>query len=139
MVQQGKGLPGAGIVPNRLVPREEWEQQGVLKGILALLPECRASRHSCAAVRIGPQRTVYMQPNGCIITGMDQDAVFKALADQGRRTLLDQLHKTRGLTLRELCESLAMTRQAVSKHLRILENAGLIGTRNGAGGKNCII
>lgn len=54
------------------------------------------------------------------------DNVFKALADSTRRKLLDKLRKKNGLTLGELCEHLAMTRQAVTKHLIILEEANLI-------------
>jgi DNA-binding transcriptional ArsR family regulator len=54
------------------------------------------------------------------------DAVFKALADESRRKLLDQLHKHNGQTLGELCEHLDMTRQAVTKHLRLLEAANLV-------------
>ena len=54
------------------------------------------------------------------------DAVFKALADESRRKLLDQLHKNNGQTLGELCEQLDMTRQAVTKHLVILEEAKLV-------------
>ena len=54
------------------------------------------------------------------------DLVFKALADASRRRLLDRLHRNDGMTLGELCEGLQMTRQAVSKHLRILEEANLI-------------
>ena len=54
------------------------------------------------------------------------DAVFKALADGSRRKLLDQLHKSNGATLGELCEPLDMTRQAVSKHLGLLETANLV-------------
>ncbi|MBI1177697.1 metalloregulator ArsR/SmtB family transcription factor [bacterium] len=54
------------------------------------------------------------------------DAVFKALADESRRKLLDVLHKDNGQTLGELCGHLAMTRQAVTKHLRLLENAKLV-------------
>lgn len=54
------------------------------------------------------------------------DAVFKALADESRRKLLDVLHKDNGQTLGELCEHLDMTRQAVTKHLRLLENAKLV-------------
>jgi DNA-binding transcriptional ArsR family regulator len=54
------------------------------------------------------------------------DAVFKALADESRRKLLDQLHKSNGQTLGELCEHLDMTRQAVTKHLRLLEEANLV-------------
>ena len=54
------------------------------------------------------------------------DEVFKALADPHRRTILDRLHGTAGLTLGQLCEGLAMTRQAVSKHLAVLEAAELV-------------
>jgi len=54
------------------------------------------------------------------------DLVFKALADSSRRRLLDRLHRSDGKTLSELCDGLQMTRQAVSKHLRILEEANLI-------------
>lgn len=54
------------------------------------------------------------------------DAVFKALADAGRRKLLDELRKNNGQTLSELCQHLDMTRQAVTKHLVLLEAANLI-------------
>jgi DNA-binding transcriptional ArsR family regulator len=54
------------------------------------------------------------------------DAAFKALADPSRRTLLDELHNENGQTLSELCEHLEMTRQAVTKHLVLLEKANLI-------------
>ena len=57
---------------------------------------------------------------------MDDDAVFRALADASRRTLLDRLHARNGQTLVELCEGLGMTRQAVAKHLAILEEANLV-------------
>ena len=61
------------------------------------------------------------------------DAVFKALADASRRELLDRLRAENGQTLNELCARLAksgaeMTRQAVSKHLAILEDANLVAT-----------
>ena len=56
----------------------------------------------------------------------DLDAVFKALADPTRRLVLDRLHDRSGQTLIELCERLAMTRQAVSKHIAILEAANLV-------------
>ena len=52
--------------------------------------------------------------------------VFRALADASRRKLLDQLHADNGQTLGELCEHLDMSRQAVTKHLRLLEDAGLV-------------
>jgi DNA-binding transcriptional ArsR family regulator len=54
------------------------------------------------------------------------DAVFKALSDPSRRKLLDLLYTHNGQTLGELCEHLAMTRQAVSKHLALLEAANLV-------------
>ncbi len=54
------------------------------------------------------------------------DAVFKALADENRRKLLDQLHQSNGQTLGELCAHLDMTRQAVTKHLLLLEAANLV-------------
>ena len=56
----------------------------------------------------------------------DADRVFKALADAGRRRLLDKLHANNGQTLSELCEHLDMSRQAVTKHLRLLESANLV-------------
>jgi DNA-binding transcriptional ArsR family regulator len=56
------------------------------------------------------------------------DAVFKALADATRRKLLDRLHAENGQTLGELCERLGMTRQAVTKHLVLLEEANLVVT-----------
>lgn len=54
------------------------------------------------------------------------DLVFRALADPSRRELLDRLHANNGQTLRELCEGLGMTRQAVTKHLAVLEQADLV-------------
>src|SRR4051794_3132891 len=75
-----------------------------------------------------------MQPDGCISaaghrgeeSGMDE--VFKALADPSRRALLDSLNARNGQTLRELCAGLEMARQSVSKHLAVLEEAGLVAT-----------
>ena len=58
----------------------------------------------------------------------DLDSAFRALADASRRELLDRLHERNGQTLNELCARLAMTRQAVSKHLGILEEANLVAT-----------
>jgi DNA-binding transcriptional ArsR family regulator len=54
------------------------------------------------------------------------DKVFKALADPGRRQLLDRLHADNGQTLGQLCGHLDMTRQAVTKHLNLLEEANLV-------------
>ncbi len=63
----------------------------------------------------------------------DLDVVFKALADESRRELLDRLRTENGQTLGDLCARLSksgavMTRQAVSKHLAILEDANLVAT-----------
>src|SRR5262245_17148230 len=56
------------------------------------------------------------------------DKVFRALADPSRRRLLDELHAGNGQTLNELCRHLAMSRQAVTKHLVLLEDANLVAT-----------
>jgi DNA-binding transcriptional ArsR family regulator len=70
-----------------------------------------------------------MQPIGCLLAGMSDDAVFRALADSSRRQLLDSLHARSGQTLSELCRGLDMSRQAVTKHLGVLEGANLVSTR----------
>lgn len=54
------------------------------------------------------------------------DKVFKALADPSRRELLDRLRAENGQTLGQLCARLDMTRQAVTKHLAVLEEANLV-------------
>ena len=54
------------------------------------------------------------------------DKVFKALADPSRRELLDRLRAENGQTLGQLCAHLDMTRQAVTKHLAVLEEANLV-------------
>ncbi len=54
------------------------------------------------------------------------DKVFKALADPGRRRLLDQLHADNGQTLSALCAHMDMSRQAVTQHLQLLEDANLV-------------
>jgi DNA-binding transcriptional ArsR family regulator len=59
----------------------------------------------------------------------DDDRVFKALADPTRRLLLDRLFERDGRTLTDLVSDLAMTRFGVMKHLRVLEEAGLVVTR----------
>jgi DNA-binding transcriptional ArsR family regulator len=56
------------------------------------------------------------------------DDVFKALADPSRRRLLDRLQARSGQTLGELCSEMEMTRQAVTKHLAVLEAANLVAT-----------
>ena len=57
------------------------------------------------------------------------DAVFKALANPTRRSLLDELFKQDGQTLSALEQRLPMTRFGVMKHLKVLEEAGLVATR----------
>ena len=56
----------------------------------------------------------------------DPDLLFKALADPGRRKLMDRLHAHDGQTLSELCKHLDMTRQGVTQHLAVLEAADLV-------------
>ncbi len=58
----------------------------------------------------------------------DEDKVFKAIADPSRRKLLDRLFEQNGQTLNELCDQHDMSRQAVMKHLDLLEEANLITT-----------
>lgn len=58
----------------------------------------------------------------------DEDKVFKALADPSRRKLLDRLFDKNGQSLNELCEQHDMSRQAVTKHLGLLEDANLVVT-----------
>jgi DNA-binding transcriptional ArsR family regulator len=58
--------------------------------------------------------------------GHDADKVFKALGDPSRRRLLDLLCERNGQTLGQLCEHLAMTRQSVTQHLGLLEDANLV-------------
>ena len=65
------------------------------------------------------------------------DAVFKALADPSRRQLLDWLNARNGQSLRELCDGLNMARQSVTKHLAVLEAAGVVTTTR-RGRRSCI-
>src|SRR5204862_6940237 len=62
------------------------------------------------------------------VVDADMEPVFKALADRTRRQLLDRLRLDNGQTLGELCGHLDMTRQAVTKHLNLLEDANLVVT-----------
>src|SRR6516165_9941580 len=96
-----------------------------------MIPTATAHRHKSGARQ--PSRTedgteLDMQPKGCIIRNVDvdMDKVFKALADPSRRQLLDRLHANNGQTLGQLCAHLDMTRQAVTKHLAVLEEANLV-------------
>ena len=56
----------------------------------------------------------------------DRDVVFAALADEYRRLLLERLRRSNGQTLTRLCDGLPISRQAVTKHLAALEEAGLV-------------
>jgi Uncharacterized conserved protein len=71
-----------------------------------------------------------MQVFTCIMWGVqpEMDKVFKALADQTRRYLLDRIHEHNGQTLGELCERVEMTRQSATQHLAVLEAANLVST-----------
>lgn len=71
-----------------------------------------------------------MQVFACITWGVhpEMDTVFKALADQTRRYLLDRLHAHNGQTLGQLCERVDMTRQSATQHLAVLEAANLVST-----------
>ncbi|MEO8057992.1 MAG: helix-turn-helix domain-containing protein [Burkholderiales bacterium] len=73
-----------------------------------------------------PTRTTSRSTTGTEAAPLDVDKVFKALADPTRRRLLDQLHGDNGQTLGALCEHMAMTRQAVTQHLQLLEEANLV-------------
>ena len=70
-----------------------------------------------------------MQVKGCILYATDTDPVFKALADTSRRKLLDLLYASNGQTLGELAAHLDMSRQAVTQHLALLEDANLVATQ----------
>src|SRR5215212_6914449 len=67
--------------------------------------------------------------------GLDDDEIFKAIAEPTRRLILDELTERNGQTLFELCGRLVMrhgvrsSRQAISQHLEVLERAGLVRTR----------
>lgn len=63
------------------------------------------------------------------MTKSDPDLLFNALADPSRRKLLDLLYAKDGRTLAELCEHVDMTRQGVTQHLDLLEQANLIATQ----------
>jgi DNA-binding transcriptional ArsR family regulator len=81
---------------------------------------------------------LYRQLKRCITINMNRvtrqaekaaDLVFKALGDSDRRRILDRLRERGGLTLTELCNGIDMTRQGVTRHIDLLEEAGLVVTR----------
>lgn len=77
---------------------------------------------STCMFRIGKQLLAYLGT----LSVTDSDKVFKALADTSRRSLIDRLYEQSGQTLTELCEGLDMTRQAVTQHLVVLQDANLV-------------
>src|SRR5437867_1283609 len=89
--------------------------------------------------RLSPSGGIVMRRTLCNLTGdylvtyypgvTDDDRVFKALADPTRRLLLDRLFERDGRTLTDLESQLEMTRFGVMKHLRVLEDAGLVVAR----------
>jgi DNA-binding transcriptional ArsR family regulator len=95
-------------------------------GIDALLGRLVAV-HSLRSVALRPLTRDLLVTYDRAVT--DDDRVFKALADPTRRHLLDRLHARDGRTLTELESELEMSRFGVMKHLRLLEDAGLVVTR----------
>lgn len=68
-----------------------------------------------------------MQPSGCIYSATM--SVFEALADPTRRRILDRLRTAGPLSVNEVAEPFAISRQAVTKHLQVLEESGLVRSR----------
>ncbi len=100
-------------------------QSGSCRGLNAIRTHAAGEENTPISLNNGPE-TCHATKRLHIVLVLD--AVFKALADPSRRKLLDELHANSGQTLSELCEHLDMTRQAVTKHLVLLEDANLVGT-----------
>ena len=98
----------------------------ILAGKVIFSPSRQKIRCSCVPEITPPLTGDYIVTYSRV---MDDDAVFKALADPTRRKLLDKLYTTGGLTQGQLEEGLGMTRFGVAKHLRILEEANLVITQ----------
>ena len=125
---QDSYLFSAAIISNRIFAKFACRTAASMKaGREIFFPAGQGnSKASCfLPLKFNLDLPLYMQPFGCISL-REMDAVFKALADESRRKLLDVLHKDNGQTLGELCEHLDMTRQAVTKHLLLLEEANLV-------------
>src|SRR5690242_8301613 len=137
----------------RRPPRPSWNNLGGLLPLAACGSGCARAPATQGSARFkGPSKTtgsrrrppcacLDMQPYGCLYSrsqmtafpseipqAQTMDAVFRALADPGRRQLLDSLNARNGQTLRDLCAEMHMTRQSVSKHLSVLEEANLVST-----------
>ena len=107
--------------PQPICTIADWESGGRSKAC-AGLPD--SQRHRSATLHLTCNLLVAYDTRMVF----DEDKVFKALADASRRKLLDRLRKKNGLTLSELSVQHDMSRQAVSKHLALLEAANLVVT-----------
>lgn len=103
-----------------------WSVRGDGPSVLATLRPRQL--RTVTRVRIGPRGLTGNLQVAYLPKVTDDEMVFAALADSTRRHLLDRLYAVNGQTLRALCSTLEMTRQAVSKHLAVLERAGLVVT-----------
>src|ERR1700733_11046051 len=69
------------------------------------------------------------RPNRCRPTGENAAAIFAALGDATRLSLIDKLGDGRAVSIARLTQGSKLTRQAVTTHLRVLESAGVVGSR----------
>lgn len=81
-----------------------------------------------SAASIAQKSGYFLTCNLLVAYSLCMDEVFKALADPHRRQILDRLYVQDGQALQALCRDVDMSRQGLSKHLAILEAAGLIVT-----------
>ena len=136
--------PNSSRIQDRISPRQL--SSSLVNRKSMAYPRCRIRGPACLRsralagilIRAGPHRDLMVPRSRSSLTcdlmvtespTMDGDPVFKALAYRSRRHLLDLLFERDGRTLSELESGLAMTRFGVMKHLRLLEEAGLITTR----------
>lgn len=101
----------------------------MLRAWAPILPQSGCARKQWAAGTALLKRVAGHRIMLCM-SGHDRDLVFAALGDGYRRLLLDRLRRRNGQTLSGLAEGLDITRQAVTKHLKTLEQAGLVTTRH---------
>ena len=98
---------------------------------IASFTASRRDRRICHADKCEAVRDARVMPRpiaraGWQMSQINRDVVFAALADDNRRILLDRLRCRNGQTLAQLCEGQSISRQAVTKHLRVLEAADLV-------------
>jgi DNA-binding transcriptional ArsR family regulator len=136
----GKHAPKARRRPDALVSEEKrWNElrekprfstelhtQSYLRGSAEATQESAAELSQEQVRNCLPYATPRLHINRVVT---DEDRVFKALADASRRALLDRLRTSSGLTLNDLCQGHDMSRQAVTKHLALLEAADLVVTK----------